>query len=77
VNSIGAKDGKSVYFDLGSSGDPAIYRLQISDPKLERVANLHGFRRLPTFGSWFTLAPDDSLILSRATDSHAIYALDW
>jgi Tol biopolymer transport system component len=74
---VWSKDGKYIYFDIGPSSDPAIYRLRISDHKLERVANLKGFRRLPTFGSWFTLAPDDSLIIARDTDSQEIYALDW
>jgi Tol biopolymer transport system component len=74
---VWSKDGKYIYFDIGPSSDLAIYRLRIRDHKLERVANLKGFRRLPTFGSWFTLAPDDSLIISRDTDSQEIYALDW
>jgi len=74
---VWSKDGKYIYFDVGSLSDPAIYRLRISDHQLERIANLKGFRRLPTFGSWFTLAPDDSLIIARDTDSQEIYALDW
>jgi Tol biopolymer transport system component len=74
---VWSKDGSCVYFDVNSSPDPAIYRLRISDHKLERVANLKGFRRLPAFGPWFTLAPDDSPIIARETDSQEIYALDW
>jgi Tol biopolymer transport system component len=74
---VWSRDGSCIYFDVNSSRDPAIYRLRISDHKLERVANLKGFRRLPAFGPWFTLAPDDSPIIARETDSQEIYALDW
>jgi WD40 repeat protein len=74
---VWGNDGKYVYFDVISPEGPAIFRLRISDGHIERVANLQGFKRLPTFGSWFTLAPDDSVIIAGETDSQKVYALDW
>ena len=43
-------DGKYVYFDSTAGGEPAFYRVQIKDHKLERVASLKDVKR-PTSGS--------------------------
>ena len=43
-------DGKYVYFDSTAEGEPAFYRVQIKDHKLERVASLKDVKR-PTSGS--------------------------
>jgi eukaryotic-like serine/threonine-protein kinase len=80
--SVGAmewsSDSKSVYFDTQNSADPAIYRVMLSDHKLERVASLKNFRRviLP-FQSWMGLTPDGSPLLMRDTGTQEIYALDF
>ena len=42
-------DGKYVYFDSTAEGEPAFYRVQIKDHKLERVASLKEVKR-PTSG---------------------------
>ena len=73
-----SQNGQYLYFDSTLSDDPAIFRVRISDRKLERVASLKGLRRFwGQFGSWTGLAPDDSLLLVRDTSSQEIYALDW
>jgi eukaryotic-like serine/threonine-protein kinase len=72
-------DGKYVYFDSPADGDPAIYRVQMKDHKVERVASLKDLKR-PTsvsFGGWTGLAPDDSLLALRDISTYEIYALDW
>ena len=47
-------DGKYVYFDSAAEGEPAFYRVQIKDHKLERVASLKDVKR-PTSGSLWRL----------------------
>jgi serine/threonine protein kinase/Tol biopolymer transport system component len=72
-------DGKYVYFDSTAGGEPAFYRVQIKDHKLERVASLKDVKR-PTSGtsaSWTGLTPDDSPLALRDISTFEIYALDW
>jgi Tol biopolymer transport system component len=74
-----SKDGKYVYFDSTSEGEPAFYRVRIKDHKLERVISLKDVKR-PTsasFGSWTGLAPDDSPLALRDISTYEIYTLDW
>jgi Tol biopolymer transport system component len=72
-------DGKYVYFDSTAGGEPAFYRVQIKDHKLEPVASLKDVKR-PTSGtsaSWTGLTPDDSPLALRDISTFEIYALDW
>jgi eukaryotic-like serine/threonine-protein kinase len=72
-------DGKYVYFASAAEGEPAFYRVQIKDHKLERVASLKDVKR-PTsgsYGSWTGLAPDDSPLALRDISTYEIYALEW
>jgi len=72
-------DGKYVYFSSTAGGEPAFYRVQIKDHKLERVASLKDVKRPTsgTFASWTGLAPDDSLLALRDISTFEIYTLDW
>jgi serine/threonine protein kinase/Tol biopolymer transport system component len=72
-------DGKFVYFSSTFGGEPAFYRVQIKDHKLERVASLKDVKRPTsgTFASWTGLAPDDSPLALRDISTFDIYALDW
>jgi serine/threonine protein kinase/DNA-binding winged helix-turn-helix (wHTH) protein len=54
-----------------------LFRIRISDHKLEQLASLKDFRQVTDWGSWVGLAPDDSPILLRDTGRQDIYALDW
>jgi len=72
-------DGQYVHFDSTAEGEPAFYRVQVKDRKLERVASLKDVKR-PTSGSlgiWTGLAPDDSPLALRDISTYEIYALDW
>lgn len=72
-------DGRYVYFSSTAEGEPAIYRLQIKNHRVERVASLANIKR-PTSGSngaWTGLAPDDSPLALRDISAYEIYALDW
>jgi Tol biopolymer transport system component/DNA-binding winged helix-turn-helix (wHTH) protein len=76
---VWSHDGKYVYFNSIAEGEPAFYRVQIKDHKLERVASLKDVKR-PTEGSflsWTGLTPDDSLLALRDISNYDVYALDW
>src|SRR5713226_8960545 len=73
-----SRDGKYIYFDTPQREDPAIFRVRISDHRLERLVSLKDFRLGAGYlGPWFGLAPDDSPLLVRNVGTHEIYALDW
>jgi eukaryotic-like serine/threonine-protein kinase len=75
-----SRDGQYIYFDSYPNRDAAIFRLRISDHKLERVTNLEGLQRAESsvFNTypWLGLTPDDSPILLRDNGTQEIYALD-
>jgi Tol biopolymer transport system component len=72
-------DGKYVYFSSTAERDPAFYRVQVKDHKLERVASLKDVKRPTsgTYGAWTGLAADDSPLALRDISTFDIYALDW
>jgi Tol biopolymer transport system component/predicted Ser/Thr protein kinase len=73
-----SRDGKSFYFDGTVGGEPALYRLRVTDHTLERLASLTDLGRLAgTFGTWTGLAPDNSPLALRDVGTQEIYALDW
>jgi len=71
-------DGNYIYFDTPTREDPAIFRVRISNHKVERLINLKDFRLAGGYlGWWFGLAPDDSPLVVRDIGTDEIYALDW
>ena len=71
-----SRDGTYLYF-LSSGSDAAIYRVRISDHKLEKVVSLKGIRlTIGEVGTWCGLAADDSPLILRDVGSQEIYALD-
>ena len=71
-----SRDGSYVYFHSVGS-DPALYRVRISDHKLERIVGLKGVRlTIGIAGTWCGLAPDDSPLILRDVGTQEIYALD-
>jgi Tol biopolymer transport system component len=73
-----SQDSKYIYFDSGLSEDRAFYRVRVADRKLERLADLKGFRQVVLFGiSWSGITPDGSPLLLRDTSSQEVYALDF
>ncbi|HET9530144.1 MAG TPA: hypothetical protein VFQ92_07330, partial [Blastocatellia bacterium] len=72
-----SRDAKYIYFSSWGY-DPAVFRIRVSDNKLERVATLIDLRILiGVFGGWIGFAPDDSPVVLRHTGSQEIYALEW
>jgi Tol biopolymer transport system component len=75
-----SRDGKYVYYEYYNAitGVPAIFRLRLSDRKIEPVVDLKNFARVyGAYGEWSGLAPDDSVIALHAVGSQELYALDW
>ena len=74
-----SRDGKYIYFDSTGQGEPALYRVQVKDRKMERVVSLKDVKR-PTsqsWASWTGLAHDGAPLALRDISSYEIYALDW
>jgi serine/threonine protein kinase/Tol biopolymer transport system component len=73
-----SKDSNYLYFDSGLSENPAFYRVRVADRKLERLADLKGFRRV-VFGwlPWSGVTPDGAPLLLRDISSQEVYALDF
>ena len=71
-------DGRYIYFINPYIAEPAVYRIRISDRKLELVMSLSRQRLgWSIAGKWTGLAGDDSPLVLRDTGSEEIYALDW
>jgi Tol biopolymer transport system component len=71
-----SRDGRYVYF-LHRPDNPAVLRIEVSERKVERVADLKSLPITGYYGIWLGLAPDDSPLLLRDAGSQDIYALDW
>ena len=73
-----SRDGSYIYFINPYIAEPAVYRVRISDRKLELVTSLSRQRLgWSIAGKWTGLAGDDSPLVLRDTGSEEIYALDW
>ena len=71
-------DGSYIFFINPYIAEPAVYRVRISDRKLELVTSLSRQRLgWSIAGKWTGLAGDDSPLVLRDTGSEEIYALDW
>jgi Tol biopolymer transport system component/tRNA A-37 threonylcarbamoyl transferase component Bud32 len=71
-------DSKLVYFDNGYSTDQAVYRVRISDHRVEQVASLKDYRRVVTpWNTWFGLTPQGDPLLMHDVGSQEVYALDF
>ena len=70
-----SRHGDYVYF-LNFTGTPSIWRVRVSDHKLEQVNDLKNFHQAPfTVGGWMGLDPDDAPLLVRDAGTQDIHAL--
>jgi Tol biopolymer transport system component len=73
-----SRDSKYIYFDSGLTENPAFYRVRVADRKLERIADLKGFRRVVfAWIPWSGVTPDGAPLLLRDISSQEVYALDF
>ena len=70
-----SRDSKYIYFD-SPGADPALYRVRISDHKVERLVGLKDVRLVGRPGAWTGLTPDQSPLVLRDIGTQEIYALD-
>ena len=71
-------DSKFVYFDNGFSSDQAVYRVHMSDQKIEQVVGLRDFRRVVTpWNTWFGITPEGAPLLMHDIGSQEVYVLDF
>jgi len=71
-----SKDGRSLYF-LRENQEPGVYRISIGNGKVERLADLKGYRIAGNEDSWMGLDATDAPILLRDLDTDDIYALSF
>jgi len=73
-----SRDGSYIYFLGPYTSEPALFRVRISDRKVEELATLDP-RSLTwgIVGKWTGVAPDDSPLVLRDTSLEEIYAVDW
>jgi eukaryotic-like serine/threonine-protein kinase len=69
-------DGQYVYF-VRNLGSAAVFRIRISDRKLEQVADLEGFTPTGYWGDWLGLDPEDSPLMLRDVGQQDVYSFDW
>jgi|SRR5579863_3494925 len=74
-----SRNGDYIYLDgiLLGNLHPGLFRIRMSDRKLEQLVSLKGFHRATGWGGWVGLAPDDSPLLVCETGTQDIYAIDW
>jgi serine/threonine protein kinase/Tol biopolymer transport system component len=73
-----SRDSKFVYFDNGFSSAPALYRVGISDQKVDQVTSLEDLRRVVLrWQTWFGLTPDGAPLFMHDVGSQEVYALDF
>ena len=73
-----SRDGSYIYFESPYVNEPALYRVRVSDRKLEELTTLSPrILTWATAGKWTGLGPGDSPLVLRDTSLEEIYALDW
>jgi Tol biopolymer transport system component len=73
-----SSDSKFVYSKKSMNGQTNILRVAVGGGAVQSVLNLDTFSRSPgQLDTWFSLTPDNSLILNRRLDTSEIYALNY
>jgi DNA-binding winged helix-turn-helix (wHTH) protein/Tol biopolymer transport system component len=68
-------DSRYIYWDsLGQ--ERFVFRIDIRNRKIERIASLENLRTAGALGSWSGLAPDDSPMFLRDAGASEVYAFD-
>jgi serine/threonine protein kinase len=71
-----SRNSDYIYF-LHLVDQAGVMRVRLRDRKVEKVADLKNFRQTGYYGTWLSVAPDDSPVLLRDTGTQEIYALDF
>jgi hypothetical protein len=77
ASSIATSSPPTSLSPIVASNDPAIYRVRLSDQKVEKVLGLGDVRRVVTpWNTWFGPTPQGDILFMRDTGSQEVYALD-
>jgi len=69
---VWSRHESALYFNgEATAGDPAVFRIKVTNGQLERLASLKG----RTDHDWLGLTPDDSPLITRYIGAQEIYAL--
>jgi serine/threonine protein kinase len=73
-----SRDSTSISFDATLTDQPAIYRLRLSDSKLDRIVDLKSYRLFLShfYTPWTGLAPGDAPLFVRDISTSEIYAFN-
>jgi Tol biopolymer transport system component len=75
---VWAPNSACLYASRSTEGKPGIVRVSLRDGKLEPTVDLSEFSKLTgTINTWFSLAPDGSMIFLRVLATDEIYAFDY
>jgi Tol biopolymer transport system component len=72
-----SRDSKYIYFLSGEATIENVFRVAVTNNKLEKVLSLKDFRSAGTFGAWLSLTPEDEPLVLRDVSPPEIYALSW
>jgi eukaryotic-like serine/threonine-protein kinase len=74
-----SRDSKFVSFwGVAANGEPGIYRVSISNHKVEEIVSLKDFKEAPDLlGGWIGLGPDDSPLLVKDTGTQDVVSMDF
>lgn len=70
-------DGQFIYFNTFAGSSPAMYRVNVSDGRIENLFRLDEFAAIGSWGFWSSVAPDGSILFMRDIGSSDVYAVDW
>jgi Tol biopolymer transport system component len=71
-------DSRHIYASRPAGDQPEILRISLKDAKAETAVDLSSFAKLTgRIDTWFTVAPDGSIILLRALNANEIYSLKF
>lgn len=71
-------DSRYIFASNPSGSSPKILRISISSGAVEEAVSLSSLVKLSGHvETWFTLAPDGSIILSRVFDENDVYSLEY
>lgn len=72
-----SRDSRHIYFLSGDASYEGLFRVAVSNNKLEKILSLKDFRTAGTWGASLSLTPEDEPLLLRDVSPPEIYALSW
>jgi DNA-binding winged helix-turn-helix (wHTH) protein/Tol biopolymer transport system component len=73
---VWSPDSKSIFFDTSQGVEPTLYRVRMSDRKVEVWASLKNIRRAGFFAPWLGMAPDGSPMLLEDASIQELYSIE-